>query len=635
MRSWVVFGLMIVLLLAGCGSVDDDQGSDSEVASLRLITDNTQLQSSGNSPATITAIARNANNVAIEGEPVNFAASSGLLEVSQGTTDGSGQASATLVPGGNPTNRTITVTASSGSTEAKVDVAVSGTTLSLDGPSSLVFGETGTWTVSLQDSDGNGIRGEKVEVTSSEGNSLTSEGNSLSSTSLTTESTGQVQFDMTADASTNTDTLTATAASLSTSVTVDVSGQDFSFTQPDAGAEVDILPNDQMVTIHWENNGNPQTSKTIDFSISRGTFAGSVTSSTTERTDANGDATVIIQSIDAGPATITATGPRGSPSGTQSIEFVATQVDNVTLQADPSTIGTNETSQLTAVVADPNGNLVKNKTINFSLEDKTGGQLTTPRATTDTQGRATTTYEATSTTSAKDGIQVTATEKGTGKSDTANLSVSGQPLNVKLGTGGTIETPTETQYSKTWTVLVTDSNGNPVEGAEVSLSLQPERYRKGGWVKTDTDGDGTADEWAIWSDSVIDGNPNFDNQLPFYCDREDDNLDGDIDGNEDKDGDGFLEPDGAAGVTPQEVTTDQNGFAEVDVVYPQSEAFWSEQTLKATAATEAGSQNTSTATFILWILSDELTDLDNDPPGGSGPGPYGFEGDCTVDYVNN
>jgi hypothetical protein len=605
------------LLAGGCGDVEEQSSTVTGVDSLNLIASSTQLPSSGTSDVTITAIARNANNQAVEGESIAFQSSSGLLQVSQGTTDASGQATATLSPGGNPANRIITVTASAGSTQATIEVEVSGTTLNLNGPSSLVSGDTGTWTVTLQDSNGDGISGETIEVSSDQGNAL-------SSPTLTTGPSGQVQFDLTASGTTD-DTITANGAGLTATSEVRISGQDFRFTSPDAGEEVNINTN-KNVAIHWENeSGTAQSSKTITFSTTRGGFAGQA--STTAITDGSGDASATISSTDAGKAIITATGPSGTPSAQRSIEFVATTASTLALQADPSTIAPNETSEFTAVVRDSSGNPVKNKNVIFNLSDTTGGQLTTGSATTDSQGRATTTYAAGPSTSAKDGVTVTAEVANTSVRDTASLTVAKQALRITIGSGSKLEDPTEQQYAKTFVILVTDSNGNAIEGATVNLSLTATEYYKGQWILIDTSNppDGTADAWGQRVDTDADGTG--DTTPIKTCANEDTDLDGVLDTGEDTDGDGNLEPGNPAGVSPGTVTTDSNGLAQVDVVYPQSEGGWSKVKLEATVDV-AGSEGTATTMYELGVLASEITDTDTSMPGGS-DGPYGIRDDCT------
>src|ERR1700722_5146926 len=170
--GWFISIVAAALTLAGCGG---DQASSfaamsssssgasstlSTVASIVLVTNMPQIPSNGSTPATITAIAKNANNTVVSGGPVVFATNSGVIapvatatgtDVTPGTTDTTGAAAASLSTPGDPTNRDITVTASVGNISATVVVAVVGSSISLTGPASLIQGSTGTFNVSLTD----------------------------------------------------------------------------------------------------------------------------------------------------------------------------------------------------------------------------------------------------------------------------------------------------------------------------------------------------------------------------------------------------------------------------------------------------------------------------------------------------
>lgn len=98
--------------------------SSTTVAALALTTSSTSIPSDGTGEATIVAIARDANNLLLPGVPVSFTASSGGLEVTQGTTDNSGQAIAVLGTAGDSTTRNITVTASTAGISSTTVVGV-------------------------------------------------------------------------------------------------------------------------------------------------------------------------------------------------------------------------------------------------------------------------------------------------------------------------------------------------------------------------------------------------------------------------------------------------------------------------------------------------------------------------------
>jgi len=135
-------------------SSSSSSGTTAKVAAVTLQTSLPQIPSNGSTNATITAFVRDANNQFVQGVSVVFSSTSGGLAVTTATTDANGQATASLGTAGDPTNRTITVTAMAGTKSATVGVGVVGTAVALSGPGSLIQGSSGTYTVSLTDSAG-------------------------------------------------------------------------------------------------------------------------------------------------------------------------------------------------------------------------------------------------------------------------------------------------------------------------------------------------------------------------------------------------------------------------------------------------------------------------------------------------
>lgn len=144
---------ILVVLLTGCLANDDsfvsisEGGAANSVSSIQMLVSSPQLGSSGANTVTVTAIAKDASNVALANVPVTFSADSGSLTVANDTTDDSGQVTATLSTGNDSTNRTITVTASAGNASGSVTVDVTGTSLAVNGESSVIVGDPVTLTL--------------------------------------------------------------------------------------------------------------------------------------------------------------------------------------------------------------------------------------------------------------------------------------------------------------------------------------------------------------------------------------------------------------------------------------------------------------------------------------------------------
>ncbi|MCC7257171.1 MAG: hypothetical protein IT486_02250 [Gammaproteobacteria bacterium] len=637
------------LALAACGGgggtiLDPDGGGGGQTgaASVQVIASSPQLNSdvTGATTVTLTALVRDSGNAVVTDTPVTFTTSSGSVTVTQPTTDATGQALATLSNGTDPTNRAITVTASVGAISGQVVVNVVGSTLTLTGPTSLALGDSGTFTAVLRDSSGVGISGRTLNVTSANGNTL-------SAASLTTGVTGQAQFNVTASASGN-DTISAQGLGLTATAPLAVSSDAFTLTAPANAAEI-TLGAVQSVTASWSIGGAPQNGELITFSSTRGTL-----SSSTATTAGAGTATVTISSTTAGPATISATNDQGTTTSV-TVEFVANDAESLTLQASPFTVATGEQSQLTAIVRDINGNLVKNKVVQFILTDTTGGSLSVGSDVTDSQGRAQSVYTGGSVPSANNGVSIRAVVSGdlTGGGqpveDTVLLTVAQREVDVNIGTGDEIFTPVPSLYSKEWAIIVTDSVGNPVGNTDVQVSMRSVRYHKGSMV-LQVDAGGSDLDWVpVYSET--------DGVLPdgTGCRDEDVDLDGFLSVAEDDPvaGTGFGNgndvmdagnratvvgipanaPANACGQISYltgrsqntEVTTDSGGFARVCVVYTRSDNVWVDVRLAAQLSV-FGSEFSSAQEFTLEALADDLNDQNSAPSGQFSP--FGQANSC-------
>lgn len=596
-----------------------------------LTTNAPQIPSDGSSPATITAIVRDANNQLMSGVQVSFQATSGGIAptttstgVTAGTTDSNGAAAAALTTANDPTNRTITVTATANGASATVTVQVVGTQLTITGPSSLVLGAAGTYSVALTNSANTGIASKSVSLTSSLGNPL-------SSATVTTDSTGHATFTLTANTA-GTDNLSATAMGLTTTDSVAISNQDFEFTAPAANTLIP-LGTPTSVSVLWKTGGAPQTNQPVTFSTTRGTFTGSAVQTTVNTDGTTGVATVSVSSTTAGPAVITATGT--GVSAQLAVTFVANNPTVIDVQASPASIPTQGQSTITATLRDAQNNLVQGQTVNFQLADNTGGHLSVASAVTNSQGQAQTVYTASTSSSGSNGVTVTATSINTVTSATlsgsASLTVGGQSVFLSLGTGNTIsENDNKTQFIMPFTVQAIDASGNAVNNATITLAIHPVAYGKGTYYQS-----GSAWQQSGSSTSAT---------AITVCPNEDLNQNGILDPGEDGDTltqaeinagwifnpdgnqNGKLDPGGVAATSAGTVTTANGGTAEFNVTYPEDHALWVKVQLVA-STTVQGTQSSTSTTFWLPILATDLTSTTTTPPGY--PSPYGVANVCT------
>jgi hypothetical protein len=601
-------------LLCACSGGSDDTLSGgagpggvpaATIGSLTLLTSSPQIPSDGKTNATITALVRDSNNTVMTDIPVIFTASSGSLVVAQpATTDANGVLTAQLGTAGDPTNRAITVTGRAGtSSQATVTVNVIGTSLTITGPTSLPLGSTGNFSVVLTNAGSTGIGNQTVAITSSSANGL-------APSQVVTDAQGRGSFVLSATNG-GADMVTATALGIAATQTVTVSADTFTFTAPAAGTEVSLGSN-AVVTVNWLQSGAAVANQPINFTTTRGTV-----SQGTVNTDGAGNASVTVTANNAGPAVLTATNSGGT-STQRTIEFVATTPATLEVQANPFTVVTNGQSTITAIVRDAIGNLVKNQAVNFVLTDTTGGSLSVAQAVTNSQGRAQTFYNASGTTSAVSGVRIDATVQGSGVTDFVNLTVAQREVFIALGTGNEIFEPTTAQYRKEWVIQVTDAQGNGVGLVDVSVSILSERYWDGVRAYVEPPG-----AWVTRPGSEA---------LPAAgCVDEDANRNGVLDlPGEDANGNLRIEAGNIATVVAQvgggsTVRTNTNGFAIVDVYYPQNYAYWLEVTLEARASVQ-GTEFAEAATFVLEGLAADFATENTAPPGLASP--FGTDGLC-------
>jgi hypothetical protein len=579
-------------------------GTSGAQTSLTIQTNLPQIPSDSSKAATITVLVRNSSNNFVSGVPVSFTASSGGLVVTQGTTDSSGAAIATLSAAGDPTNRNITVTATVGSSKTTIIVPVVGTTLTLTGPSSLVIGSSGTYNVTLADASKNPITATTVAVASA--------GNTLTPTTITTDATGSGTFQVTAAKAGN-DTVTASALGQSASQALVVSNQSFTFSAPAAN---NLTPLNQNLTVivHWASSGAPVVGQTVSFASTRGTL-----SAASAVTDGSGNASVTVSSTTAGPAIIAASAT--GVTAQVAMTFEATVPSAIAIQASPDTIATQEQSTITAIVRDAAGNLVNNQSVNFKLTDVTGGSLSFATVVTDTEGVAQTVYTASTTPSTSNGVTVAATVQGSTITSSTTLTVGGQTVFISLGTGNTIsQNSNDTQFQMPWVVQTVDSSGNPVNNVAITFTIHSSSRPNYAYAKGTYEVCGSF--WVQYNGTPGCGTAN----PPVTCLNEDINLTGVYEVSEDINNNGKLDPGDVAVATPGSVITANDGSATFLVEYPEDHALWVQSTLTATATVQ-GTQSSTEATFVLPMLAADISDTNQEPPGFVSP--YGVAATCT------
>jgi hypothetical protein len=462
-----------------------------QATAINLIPSSASLASNASTQAqgvTLVAVVTDANGVTLAGVPVSFSAPAGAVTITQGTTDGSGQATAVLTTGGNPAPRTIAVTASTGSLTRTVNVSVVTTsggstvstvtlnTSSLQLPSDAATASSPgavTLTAFVRDAGNNAVQGATVSFSASSGQ--------IAQVQAISDANGQATAVLTTGGDPTLRTITVTAASgsapssskliqvVSGATGAAVSTVNLVAASPTLQSTASTPAQGVLMTATVLNaSNNPVPGVTVTFSTTAGALA-----NISGVTDSNGQAKATLTTGGAtiAPGTnITVSAKVGSVTGTRSVLVVAAgnQVSEVVLLSSSpqlssaaSTVAAGLT--LTAIVKDANGNLLSGIPVTFAAPTA-GVQVT--QGTTDATGVA----KAVLTTGGNPTnrlVTVTATASGA-------TTVSSAPIQVAVvGTTLQIIGPTSIGFgppATAYSVLLLDSSGTPIANRTVTVS---------------------------------------------------------------------------------------------------------------------------------------------------------------------
>lgn len=597
---------------------DGDTNVGETIGSVSLIADKLQLGSASTDKVELSALIRNTNNNVVSDIPVTFSTDSGEIQVVDSASAANGIARATLTTLSNKNNRDITVTVRAQQQSSQLIVKVVGTEVNITAPQAVVLNDSAQLDIFIVDSEGNGLENVMVNIASSLGNTLSV------TNPVTSGSTGKATVTYTA-VNSGIDTILVTALGAQRSVSLNVSPDSFTFLQTVTNAPVIeevSLNSPKEMRVQWLVDNLPNAAQNINFATSRGVIAAESAEliqknvAVAKTTDANGQANVYVSSEYAGLTTIAAQAGSGSSTvNTQkTIEFVAVTASKLELQAFPAQVGPGEQSNVRAILRDAKNNPVKNRSVIFTLDNSAGGQLSTVSAITNSAGVATTVFTAdVNTGAAVDGLNLQVKGSLVKNASEANdisgmtdIAVGERTLFFRFGTGNVISKPSDSLYSKEFSVIVTDSSGNPVANQQLNVAVVPVSYGKGVWVKS------TPEEFKVWV-----------SQRSTTCPNEDVNLDGILEVSEDTNNDKQITPGNVATV-PQTVTADENGIAVFNVRYPQDYATWLDVRLQVSGFA-AGTENVAFREYNLPVAADDVTTETSAPP----PNPLGSSANCT------
>jgi hypothetical protein len=601
--------LVIICVFAffySCGHPDDDPtagggtGStgSSTPSSLSLALSQVSVKSDNSDSSTITASVFDANNSPVLGETVTFTTTGGAISAASATTDSNGECTIAFSAGPERINQTVTITATvSGLTPRQIPVQITGSTVTLSTDSTgLEIGgtDTATLTIMVQDAAPDPIFDSAVTIAVDASSTGTA---TLSATTGNTDPGGVLTVDVTGTAAGSvTVRVTAAGATATQAYTVGATGAVFGITSPTTDPYSLNTNTNLDITVNAPGMSN------VIFGTTIGSWDGGANTVVTKAV-AGGTATATLRSTVAGVASVQVfdnADSSTSDSMTVAISAPTSEASQIALQASstvvsPSSGTTTNTISLAATVKNASDQVVGNAPIGFSIQNPTGGGETISPVIVYTNdfGVANSTFTAGSLSSDADGVTIKATVIGSAPeiSSTITIVIGGTAGSVMIGQSTTLSSiNSNTAYQLPMSVLVADTNGNPMSGTEVSLKIWPTQFATGIAICTHTS-------------EVV---------------NEDVNENLILDAGEDLNGDGQLTPaNSAAGSVPATVETDDNGVANFNLVYLKESACWIE--VEITASTLVLGSETQT-TYQFWLgYIDTAAEIAALPPSPYGP----------------
>ncbi len=571
-------------------------------ASFSLSLSQISVKSDNSDTSTVTATVLDASAAAVKDVTVTFKAvdesgkSAGQISASSVVTDALGKASVTFSSGTlEKANRVVNVVAAvSGLGEKFIPVQVIGTVISLSSESMIleIGGKDKTVaTVTVTDAGTTPVYDVPVSLSAEPSGILTwkpvtgqpadQDGN------LTTDVSGKVRVEVSAKNAAKEVILKAEALGASGTVTYSVGSVNAILGIISPEEETAGLETGKELTIKVR----APTQTSVDFSTTFGHWADNGEKVYRAPVTAN-QATARLISSEAGLATIQVSDPNDPATSDMlkvAIAAPSSEASQVSLQTSSSVISIStgdlkNTVTLTATVKNAKSQVVGGAAVAFSLEKTTGGgEFISPVVSyTDATGTARTIFTSGSLSSDSKGVHIIASVVGkTGVTDDVWVVIGGKAGSVLVGQGTTVDSSKDnTHYILPMSVLVSDSNGNAVAGAKVSLGAWPSRYATGYRL---SDSPCPVVFEGIWL-------------------NEDENRNLILDSGEDANKNGELTPPNtAAGALSEEtVTTNENGTAEFSLVYLKSYSNWVETEISANTLVSGTETRT---TYSLWLPS--------------------------------
>lgn len=585
-----------------------DSVTGSKVSDISLVSDKTTLPNNGTQTVTLTATTLDSTRASAGGVPLQFSvddpAKSAFVTPAGTLTDAaSGQLKATISMGANQTNRTIKVTATSGTVSRQVsfDVVDSAAvvptaadmTIALD---RATVGNGGSEqvavTVTAVDASRNAVK--DIDVTFSvDSNAVLVVGNGKT----TTDGTAKATVTIGADRSNRVVTVTAKSGIFVRQASFRVTGAKLQATLQPATLKVGD-PGQVQYTL-TDVNSNPMVGASISVT------GPGASASATGTTDGRGQYLYSYVATGSGPTQINAQAGGATISSTIQVDAklsdvpASTTIASATFTASPSVVSVNAVgtkdnrSDLRLLFLSDNNVPVPNVRVRIGLGENaagTDGDIGSGKdaiVTSDANGVAVSSFIPGQRASSTDQVKVYACYA---KDDTVEtiancpaarklfvtLTVVEQPLSISIGTNNEIlEGADKLTYIKQFTVLVVDSAGNPKSDVQLTPLLDLPSYDKGFWTYSKGD--------QRWLQTVTATCINEDSALNGYRNGTIETTNG---VSEDVNGNGQLDPRKSDVAISMVGTTKTNssGTAVLRIEYPKNYGSWVEFSIRVAAS---------------------------------------------------
>ncbi|PAL13078.1 hypothetical protein B8W92_10870 [Moraxella osloensis] len=347
-----------------------------------------------------------------------------------------------------------------------------------------------------------------------------------------------------------------------------------------------------------------------------------------------GKAVFSITSGTPGNAVLTVEDEQAKPLLSDNISFISRNVDKFFLNSDITIVNTNGEAKVTATVKDSLDRPIKNAIVEFSLvKDASGGRISNAYVLTDETGLATIRYYAGKVPTAVDAVQIKSDVKAvrvgntdmlinSPKTATKTLTVQNQAASIGVSFSDKVaSSDDQVYYIMNGSIYVVNSTGKPVVNQPVSVSVIPDYYR-GGEFYAATDASGNAVAWGMRAYR------DFSKTLGIIptkieditCRAEDLNLNNILDGGEDTNTNGKLDPfnpvailGGDGSVLTQDgtatLTTDATGKLDIKLRYAKDTANWFTANVRVTTKVDGTEYVQQRSKFEFPVLVTDITDF--------------------------